>query len=141
MEAARITNAQEMELAFGIRKKVFVEEQGVAEEVELDEHDKYADHVLVYSMETPVATGRVRNVEGVAKLERICVLQTHRKYGIGKAVVEALESIARERGFAKAKLNSQTHAESFYQKLGYTAVSDIFMEEGIPHLTMIKHLN
>src|SRR2546428_351507 len=131
MEAKRVTEAQEMELAFGIRKKVFVEEQGVAEEVELDEYDATADHVLVYRNEQPVATGRVRNLDGVAKLERICVLPERRMDGIGKVVVAALESIAEERGYAKAKLNSQTHAESFYQKLGYEAVSEVFMEEGI----------
>jgi len=136
----RITNETELHAAFNIRIAVFVEEQGVALEVELDEHDAYADHVLVYFDNQPVATGRVRIVNDTAKLERICVMPSHRKYGIGKAVVQALEEIAKEKGLRKAKLHGQTQAMPFYEKLGYISASDEFMEEGIPHKLMIKDL-
>src|SRR5665647_523474 len=136
----RITNDAELQTAFNIRITVFVEEQGVPFDVELDEHDAYADHVLVYFDDLPVATGRVRIVNDTAKLERICVMPSHRKYGIGKAVVQALEEIAKEKGLHKAKLHGQTQAMTFYEKLGYISASDEFMEEGIPHKLMIKDL-
>lgn len=135
-----ITNEQDLQAAFDIRKKVFVDEQGVPAENEYDEFDATAKHVLVLYDDVPVATGRLREVDGVAKLQRICVLESHRKYGLGRAIVEALESAAREAGLTEAKLNGQTHAEAFYAKLGYHTVSDIFMEEGIPHVTMKKKL-
>ncbi|CAM3413565.1 GNAT family N-acetyltransferase [Paenibacillus lupini] len=135
-----ITNEKDMQAAFDIRKKVFVDEQGVPAENEYDEFDATAKHVLVLYNGEPVATGRLREVDGAAKLQRICVLESHRKYGLGRAIVEALESAAREAGLKEAKLNGQTHAEAFYAKLGYHTVSDIFMEEGIPHVTMKKKL-
>lgn len=137
-EARFVKNSEDMEAAYSIRKRVFVDEQGVPAENEYDEHDATANHVLVLYDQVPAATGRWRAVNGVAKLERICVLSSHRSYGLGKAVVEALEQSARGAGLASAKLNGQTHAESFYAKLGYRTVSDIFMEEDIPHVTMIK---
>ena len=67
-------------------------------------------------------------------------MPSHRKYGIGKAVVQALEEIAKENGLCKAKLHGQTQAMPFYEKLGYISASDEFMEEGIPHKLMIKDL-
>lgn len=140
MRLTRITNETELHAAFEIRKVVFVEEQGVALEVEFDEHDAYVDHVLVYFDDQPVATGRVRIINDIAKIERICVMPSHRKYGIGKAVVQALEEIATEKGLCKAKLHGQTQAMPFYEKLGYISASDEFMEEGIPHKLMIKDL-
>lgn len=135
-----ITNEEDLKAAFDIRKKVFVDEQGVPAENEYDEFDETAKHVLVLYNGEPAATGRLREVDGVAKLQRICVLESHRKYGLGRAVMEALESIARDGGLKEAKLNGQTHAEPFYNKLGYRTVSDIFLEEGIPHVTMKKTL-
>ncbi|WP_284238506.1 GNAT family N-acetyltransferase [Paenibacillus glycanilyticus] len=140
MTSRRITNEEDLKAAFEIRKKVFVDEQGVPAENEYDEFDETANHVLVLYNGEPAATGRLREVDGAAKLQRICVLESHRKYGLGRAVVEALESIAREEGLQVAKLNGQTHAEPFYAKLGYHTVSDIFLEEGIPHVTMKKTL-
>ncbi|MUT67130.1 GNAT family N-acetyltransferase [Paenibacillus sp. NEAU-GSW1] len=144
MTSRKITNNEDREAAFRIRTKVFVEEQGVPAENEYDQYDEPdtdADHVLVLYNGLPAATGRVRNVGGTAKLERICVLASHRKYGLGKITVEALETFAKLNGLAKAKLNSQTQAEPFYAKLGYRAISDIFMEENIPHVTMAKELS
>ncbi|TCN00776.1 putative GNAT family N-acyltransferase [Paenibacillus sp. BK033] len=135
-----VTNEQDLQSVYDIRKKVFVDEQGVPAENEYDEFEESSKHVLVLYNNEPVAAGRVRVVDGVAKLQRICVLASHRKYGLGRAVVEALESVAREDGLKEAKLNGQTHAEAFYAKLGYHTVSDVFLEEGIPHVTMKKTL-
>ena len=141
MITKHITNQSDLERAFDIRKTIFVEEQGVPLEDEFDEHENFAQHVLVYYNSEPVGTGRIRFVNGVAKLERICVLTSHRKCGLGKVIVETLEQIAREKGALKSILHGQTQAQHFYEKLGYYNASDEFMEAGIPHLLMVKNLS
>ncbi len=141
METKRITTDEQLEEAFRIRKTVFVKEQGVAEEVELDEFDDTASHVLVYYENEPVGTGRVRIVEDMAKLERICVLASHRKHRLGQAIMEELEAIAKEKGVVKAKLHGQVQAAAFYEKQGYEVASTVFMEENIPHVKMVKDLS
>ncbi|WP_138751227.1 GNAT family N-acetyltransferase [Paenibacillus sinopodophylli] len=140
METIRITNDEQLEEAFRIRKAVFVKEQGVAEEVELDEFEDAADHVLVYFENEPVGTGRLRIVDGIAKLERICVLASHRKHKLGKAIMDELEAIARDKGATQAKLHGQVQAATFYEKQGYEIASTVFMEENIPHVKMVKSL-
>ncbi|RAS80479.1 GNAT family N-acetyltransferase [Priestia endophytica] len=143
MEAARITTEDELNQAFSIRVAVFVEEQGVSVEEELDEFDTLdgeCAHILVYYDETPVGTGRVRVVESIGKLERICILKEYRKYGLGKVILAKLEEIAAENGLKKTKLHAQTRAQGFYEKLGYKVESDVFMEADIPHVLMTKKL-
>lgn len=141
MLVKHITSQAELNIAFDIRKKVFVEEQGVPLENEIDQYENTAEHILVYYNDKPVGTGRLRIVDGVAKLERICVLASHRKYGLGNLIVQKLEEIAKEKGLIKSKLHGQVQAEQFYTKLGYHKESHIFMEEGIPHILMIKDLS
>ncbi len=137
----RVTAKEQLEDAFQVRKAVFVKEQGVAEEVELDEYEEIAEHVLVYNDHKPVGTGRVRIVEDMAKLERICVLADHRKHNLGKAIMQELEAIALEKGVTKAKLHGQVQAVPFYERLGYDVSSTVFLEENIPHVKMIKDLS
>ena len=143
MELKRITDDNDLKQAFDIRKKVFVEEQGVPVEAEFDEFDTLngqCEHILVYYEEYPVGTGRVRVVDGAGKLERICILAPYRKFGLGKVIIKALEELAKEKGISRVKLHGQTQAEGFYEKLGYRTSSDVFMEEGIPHVLMVKEL-
>lgn len=137
-EVVRITTKEDMEEACRIRMKVFVEEQRVPAEEELDEHEEEASHVLVRVDGKPAAAGRVRLVDGYAKLERICVLPEYRGGGLGSVVVGALEQAGMELGARRFKLNGQTHAMPFYEKHGYRAASELFMEAGIEHVTMVK---
>ncbi|MFT4412422.1 GNAT family N-acetyltransferase [Fredinandcohnia humi] len=140
MEAKIVTTAKEIEDAYKIRKIVFVDEQNVPIEEEIDQYEDSATHIVLYDNSEPVGAGRFREVDGFGKVERICVLSTHRKKGAGNIIMDKIEGLAKERGFTKVKLNAQTHAEAFYKKLGYETVSDIFMDAGIPHVTMIKEL-
>lgn len=136
-----ITTNDDLQIAMSIRKEVFVKEQGVPSENEFDQFDSLdgqCEHVLVYYNGQPVGTGRIRVVEGSGKLGRICVLAPYRQFGLGKAIVTALEKIAREKGATQVKLHGQTQAEGFYKKLGYQISSDVFLEEGIPHVLMVK---
>lgn len=140
IEVNRAQSEQDLNEIYSIRKKVFVDEQGVSEEEEYDEHEQTAAHVLATYKGQPAGAGRVRMVDNVAKLERICVLPEFRKYGVGGAVTTALELEGKRLGAEKAKLHGQTQAAPFYTKLGYETVSDIFHEAGIPHVVMTKKL-
>lgn len=143
MDSKRITLVSDLKLAFTIRKEVFVKEQGVPLEDEFDEFDTLnglSEHILVYYNEQPVGTGRVRWVDAIGKLERICILEPYRKFGLGKVIINALEGIAEEKGVSQVKLHGQTQAEGFYKKIGYQTSSSMFIEDGIPHILMIKEL-
>ncbi|PEW02932.1 GNAT family N-acetyltransferase [Bacillus cereus] len=143
MQSKLITELTDLETAFHIRKEVFVKEQGVPLTDEFDtfdEIDEACKHILVYYNGIPVGTGRIRFVEGTGKLERICILKDYRKYGLGKVIIQALEEIARNKDATKVKLHGQTQAEGFYGKLGYQTSSDVFMEDGIPHILITKVL-
>lgn len=127
--------------ALFVRRTVFIEEQHVPEEEEIDEFEQDATHFVLYDGEKPVGAGRFRTIDdGVGKIERICILPQYRGRGAGKQLMETIEMFAKEQGIEKVKLNAQTHAEPFYQKLGYDTVSGVFMDAGIPHVTMVKSL-
>ncbi|KWX88580.1 hypothetical protein AMQ83_05865 [Paenibacillus riograndensis] len=140
MRVERVTTEEQLQEAFRIRREVFVEEQGVALADEFDDHEKDAEHILLYQEELPVGTARLRSVEGWAKLERICLSDPYRKSGLGSVIIDTLEKMAVERGHRQAKLHGQKQAEGFYQRLGYATSSPVFMEDGIPHVLMVKQL-
>ncbi|MDM5303953.1 GNAT family N-acetyltransferase [Bacillus vallismortis] len=141
MNVKRITSEHDLNTAFEIRKTVFVEEQGCPVSDEFDEFDTLREdcrHILVYHQNEPVGTARVRIVDQVGKLERICILKPYRKFGLGKKIVDALERIVKEQGISSFKLYGQTQAADFYEKLGYQTASEEFMLDGIPHVLMTK---
>ncbi|BAQ08908.1 N-acetyltransferase gcn5 [Bacillus sp. OxB-1] len=143
MQSKVITTEENLQKAFAIRKEVFVHEQGVPLEEEFDSFDTLngpCEHILVYYDGKAVGTGRLRVTDDFGKLERICILEHYRKFGLGKGIIEALEKIAAQKGLARVKLHGQTQAEGFYHKLGYLTSSTVFMEAGIPHILMQKEL-
>ncbi|MEW9494366.1 GNAT family N-acetyltransferase [Bacillus altitudinis] len=144
MHIKKITTENDLQVALNIRKSVFIDEQQVPESEEFDQFDtlqEQCQHVLVCHENEPVGTGRVRIVDGTGKLERICILKPYRQYGLGKVIIRELEKFMQEKGIAKIKLHGQTQAEGFYKKLGFQTASDEFMEDGIPHVLMIKELS
>ncbi len=140
MKIKLIKTKEELNSAFEIRKKVFVEEQKVSIQEEFDKYEASCEHILACIDNIAIATARLRVVEDIAKLERICVLPLYRKEGIGKKLIYALEEIALKKELKKAKLHAQTKAQSFYEKLGYKANGNAFIEAGIEHILMIKEL-
>jgi predicted GNAT family N-acyltransferase len=134
----QVTKEQQLQDAFSVRKSVFVEEQQVPLEEEIDEFESSAAHFVLYDGELAVGAGRFRVLDGIGKVERICVLSSHRKGGSGKALMTAIEDFAKEQNIHELKLNAQTHAIPFYNKLGYEVVSEEFLDAGIPHRTMKK---
>lgn len=135
-----VENQQELEDAFSIRRTVFIDEQNVPAEEELDQHEDEATHFVLYHEGFPIGAGRFRFVNGYGKVERICVLKEARKSGAGKKIMMGIEDYALDKDIHKLKLNSQTHAIPFYAGLGYEVVSEEFLDAGIPHKTMIKHV-
>lgn len=141
MKIIKVSNKKELDDAYSVRYTVFVDEQKVPPNLEIDEHEDEAAHFVLYDdTDKPIGAGRCRDVEGKIKVERIAVLSEARKKGAGQLIMDAIEDHARKNGYNVLKLNSQTHAEHFYNKLGYETVSDEFMDAGIPHVTMTKHI-
>lgn len=125
--------------AFDVRHAVFVEEQGVDEDLEYDEHDETAVHFVAYDGDEPIGAARLREPEdGVGKVERVAVLAPRRGEGVGRALMSALEERAAALGFETLKLHSQTRAAGFYRDLGYEQRGEEFEEAGIPHVEMRK---
>ncbi|WJY28914.1 MULTISPECIES: GNAT family N-acetyltransferase [Sporosarcina] len=133
---------QEREAAFTVRKKVFVEEQGVPLSLELDDFDETASHFVVRDGSKAIAAGRIRSTsDAVGKVERVCVLKEYRGKHLGNLMMHALEEHAKETGMSKILLNAQSYAVPFYEKLGYTVTSPEFMDADIPHRAMEKTID
>lgn len=138
-EVKIVETDEELELAFAVRKKVFVEEQGVPPHLELDEFDDDAIHFIVNDGEQTIGAARLREYESkVGKVERVCVLQPYRGKKIGFLIMQKVEEYAKKHGFKKLKLNAQSYAIPFYEKLQYIVTSPEFMDAGIPHRSMEK---
>jgi predicted GNAT family N-acyltransferase len=145
MEIIQIRTEAQLNQCFTIRQKVFVEEQGVPADIEIDEFDASPDacgHLLLLVDGIPAGTGRWRVYENkTAKLQRLAVLPEYRGQGVGKRLIEVLEQQAREAGNEYCLLDGQCHAEPFYIKLGYLTISEQpFEEAGIMHVRMRKRL-
>ncbi|MBU6448136.1 MAG: GNAT family N-acetyltransferase [Rhodospirillales bacterium] len=126
----------ELEACFAIRVAVFVDEQGVPLEEELDELDDTAMHFLALWNGTPAGTARaVEKTPGLRKIGRVAVRAAFRKFGIGKALMQGIEAECPGSTFM---LDAQTYAIGFYQRLGYTAEGPEFLDAGIPHRLMRK---
>lgn len=123
---------------FHIRKTVFVEEQQVPLEEEIDEYENDSTHFVLYDQNKPVGAGRFRILDGVGKVERICVLKSIRGKGAGRTLMLGIEEYAKRQPLSQLKLNAQTYAIPFYEGLGYQVTSEEFLDAGIPHKTMKK---
>ncbi len=130
--------------AFAVRRAVFVREQGVPEEEEIDAHDRSdasACHALIALDGRPVAAGRffVRP-DGAVQIGRMAVLAAYRARGIGRALLDALVDEAQRRGFSRVVLHAQTHARGFYERADFIAHGAEFLDAGILHVEMERAL-
>lgn len=143
-----------------LRRLVFTEEQGVSRKRDLDGRDGEAFHVVAYYIKSqqdtnvslmPVGTARIRKTTNcgvlkydntVAVVERVCTLKSYRKHGVGRAVMIAIEyCAARYWNLTECVVHAQEHAIPFYESLGYTVCSDVFLDgPSIPHRVMKKTL-
>ncbi len=120
-----------------IRFEVFVDEQNVSEELEIDGLDDEAKHVLAYIDDEPIGTGRILSDGHIG---RVAVLKKYRGLGIGNSVMRELIKWAQQNKLKKLWLSSQWHAHSFYIDLGFVCEGDIYEEAGIDHIKMYRTL-
>ena len=140
----------DMKGCYSVRRKVFIEEQQVPAEIEMDANDKTATHILATAGDdnTPVGAARIVYVDDgkVGKIGRVCVHSEHRGKGIGRQIVLfCVDQIRKEVGVnngGKAKLGSQVHALEFYKSMGFQLTDrEEYMDGGnIPHRDMVMHL-
>jgi predicted GNAT family N-acyltransferase len=120
-----------------IRFAVFVDEQRVPAEIELDEHDAHCVHALAYSDGMAIGTGRLLPDGHIG---RMAVLKTWRGRGVGKALLRALVDAARKRGDKQVLLSAQAHALGFYRAEGFEPQGPAYEEAGVPHQAMRRSL-
>lgn len=117
-----------------VRRAVFVEEQKVPAEIELDEFDAVSLHALAFDgAGRVVGTGRLLPDGHIG---RMAVLRQARGVGVGGALLAALMQAARARGDREVVLSAQTHAMPFYRRFGFVAEGDEYDDAGIPHRVM-----
>ena len=144
-------SARERAAAFAVRHEVFVVEQGVPEDLEIDGLDVAADHFLMYDgtaavgaarlvVEQPGFAGADPGRGPVGHLGRLAVLSSARGGGRGVELVRAVEARARDLRLREMTLAAQTHAIRFYERLGYVAQGAEFDDAGLPHRWMSKPL-
>lgn len=125
---------------FDIRRKVFIEEQHIPDEIEFDELDAEAMHVIVYEesgSKKAVATGRIIYDGEYCRIGRIAVLKEYRGKKYGDFTVRMLLNKAFTADIHEVTIDAQVKAIEFYHKIGFQDVGIDFMEAGIPHRKMI----
>lgn len=139
-----IRTPEDLRAALDVRTRVFVDEQHVPIEEEVDAYDREAltrddvVYVLGRLNGEPIATARLlfNAHEGLPHIGRVAVLAEHRGQGYGRVVMQALHEAARERGRLGVTLAAQLQALPFYERLGYVARGPVFLDAGIEHRDM-----
>ena len=130
--------ADAMQAAWPIRKRVFIEEQGVPEDLELDEFDLTAQHALAYLNSQCIGTARLASLAGnIGRIGRMAVLPAYRSEGIGSQLLNALIANGKAQGITQFELHAQLSAIPFYERFGFIAQGDIYDEAGIAHRDMM----
>lgn len=118
-----------------VRTTVFIDEQHVPLDLEFDDRDALCHHVLAIERGAPIGTARL-DLDYGGKVGRLAVLRSHRRGGVGRALMERLHTIAREHGAATLWCHAQLTAVPFYERLGYRSSGATFDEAGIDHVRM-----
>ena len=142
-----LKSKEELNLGFALRIKVFVEEQNVPMELELDEKDNSENTVHVGFFDNKKLIGVARLIDldkDVIHIGRVVIDKEYRGQGIGRELIIGCENIAQQ--ILKRKiiieLSAQIQAENFYKSLGYNRVNDIiYLDAGIEHVDMMKEIN
>ena len=122
-----------------IRQAVFIEEQNISPELELDDRDQHCLHAIIQLNRQTIGTARI-DLEKQGKIGRLAILKPYRNQGYGKRLLQKLEEIAKQECLSHVWLNAQKSSLNFYLKLGYQIVSEEFLEANIIHLEMKKQL-
>ncbi len=133
-------DSQLMRDALDLRRAVFVEEQGVPPEMEVDDEDKEAIHLVATIGERVVATLRITSMGNADKIGRVAVRREFRRKRIASRLVERASRLIAENGGREIMLHAQIQTVDFYRRLGYCEEGEVEMDAGIPHIWMRKRL-
>ena len=132
-----ISETKDIDACVALRHEVFIVEQGIAEEDEIDDLDGVGIHILAVDGGAPVGTARLLISGKTGKIGRICVLKSHRGTGLGAAIVNHSADVLKARGdLDRIALGAQEYAIGFYEKLGFKVCGPIYDDAGIPHREM-----
>jgi predicted GNAT family N-acyltransferase len=137
LQVKQISSEEAKARAFAIRMRVFVHEQGVPPEIELDDDDRHARHFLATIDGAAVGTARLVMRRGAAKIGRMAVLKSFRRKGVGADLLKHAVMAARRLGANKIYLHAQVPVIGFYERLGFVCVGAVFEEASIPHRKMV----
>jgi len=135
--------------ALPIRYSVFVDEQAVPVELEVDQWDSDALHLVIFDVKgAALATGRLvterhenKQITGwIGRIGRVAVLAEHRQLGLGARVLEALIEAADQSGLQMLHLHARESATLFYERFGFYCVGQVFEEAGSPHIEMWRQM-
>ena len=133
-----VKNKDMLSECFYIRREVFVKEQGVPLENELDSFEEESIHIIGYDKNMYLLHVRDLDLITTQKVERVAILKPYRKDGYGKTMMHAIERFAKDKGYNQLVLNAQVQAQGFYEKLGYIQTGPVFIEENIDHIKCIR---
>ncbi len=120
-----------------LRRVVFIEEQGVPEADEIDDKDDLAIHLLATMAGRPAGSARLLRDGVTGKIGRVCVIKPLRGVGLGAALIRAgVDQFRAMPGIARVKLGAQIHATGFYERLGFRAFGEEYLDAGIVHRDM-----
>ncbi len=132
-----IAKGKEIEEVFALRFEVFVDEQKVPREIELDSDDERAIHIIAKESGVTVGCARLLLSDGDAHIGRLAVKKSKRGSGVGSAICRFIIEYCRNIGYRYFWLNAQLRAADFYERLGFKREGSTFMEAGIEHIRMV----
>lgn len=133
-------NREEIKEIMKIREEVFIKEQNVPHEDEVDGLGNSSEHVILYYNNKPSGTARIRKVNGKIKLERIAILSQVRGKGLGEKLVKFLVEYSKEKNVKEVYMHAQYYLVNFYAKFGFKQRGDTFYDAGIKHIEMYLEL-
>ncbi len=137
MQIGFVESEAEIALCLDLRRQVFMGEQGVSEEEEIDGLDPVCRHVLAVDNGSAVAAARVKTSGDLAKIQRVCVAEAYRGQGLGARMIEyILDHLRGEDTVSQVRLGAQIHALKFYERFGFSPVGETYLDAGIPHQDM-----
>jgi len=130
-------NNKDMLSCLDLRRTVFIEEQNVPENEEVDGDDPGCDHILLTESDIPVGAARLKYYNDFVKVQRVCVLKNYRGQGIGSKIINfIIRHVEKNDIRSSVRLGSQIHALEFYKRLGFIEFGEEYLDAGILHKDM-----
>jgi predicted GNAT family N-acyltransferase len=131
----------ELQEAFDVRRQVFVREQNISEDLVFDGHDREALHIVVKDGQRVIGSARVQFLtDNQAKLERMAILESYRRKGIGKEMLLFLDAVLKDKQVQQVIIHAQLEVVPFYKLCGFDELGSPFQEAGIKHIKMRKQV-